>query len=176
LDSEYTQFANEQHRNWNQEHLEIPLLLRMIDIPRGARILEIGTGRGVALLPLAKRLSPSILVGLDIDPRLLADARAQGAAHLTCADARVLPWGDASFDVVIDFGTCYHIARATEALSEIARVLTIGGLYISETRVSQFVSHPVRSYGRRLPWHCVPQLVRHRSALLWQAHKRVESA
>lgn len=168
---EYRPFPNEGHRNWSQEHLEIPLLLALLRLPRGVRVLEIGTGRGVALEPFARRLSPSLLIGLDIDLTLLAEARRQASSLLLCGDARNLPWRDRSFDVVIDFGTCYHIARAADALREIARVLAPGGYYVSETRLSQFISHPVRSHGRRLPWEAVPWLVKHRSAGLWQAHQ-----
>ena len=172
METEYSGFPNEGRRNWNQEHLEIPLLLGLIDIPQGVRILEVGTGRGVALLPLARRLNPSLLVGLDIDETLLVEARLSNAAHLACGDVRRLPWRDASFDIVFDFGTCYHIARSIEAMREIVRVLTVDGMYISETKLSQFISHPVRSSGRQLPWQAVPELVPHRNALLWQAHRR----
>jgi ubiquinone/menaquinone biosynthesis C-methylase UbiE len=168
----YESFPNEGRRNWNQENLEIPLMLAALGVPRGARLLEIGSGRGVALLPFARRLTPARLTGLDIDFALLSEAPHRDGVQLICGDARSLPLRDESYDVVVDFGTCYHIARAHDALREIARVLAVGGLFLSETRLSQFLSHPVRSRGRRLPWFAVPQLRCRRNALLWQAHQR----
>ena len=35
---------------------------------------------------------------------------------------RVLPFPEASFDLVVDFGTCYHVSRRALALREITRV------------------------------------------------------
>jgi cytochrome P450 len=71
---EYRPFPNEGPRNWRQEHLEIPLMLRTLDIPRGGRVLEVGCGRGIALPALARNLKPARLVGIDIDPALLVEA------------------------------------------------------------------------------------------------------
>ena len=80
---------------------------------------------------------------------------------------RGLPFPEASFDLVVDFGTCYHVSRRAQALREIARVLAVGGRFVYETRPSQLLAHPVRSWGRRLPWDAVPELVPDRHALLW---------
>jgi hypothetical protein len=38
----------------------------------------------------------------------------------------------------------------------------------------QGLAHPVRSFGRRLPWDAVPSLVRHRSRLLWGMRRKIE--
>jgi len=87
-----------------------------------------------------------------------------------------MPFPDAAFDLVVDFGTCYHIARPETALAEISRVLTPGGLFVHETPLSQVLSHPVRSFGRRIPWRLGPSLERHRTALLWSARRRRTTA
>ena len=36
-----------------------------------------------------------------------------------------------------------------------------------ETRASQLLAHPVRSWGRLLPWDAAPELAPERHALLW---------
>ncbi len=74
---------------------------------------------------------------------------------------------------MVDFGTCYHVARREQALREIARVLAPRGLFVHETRASQLLAHPVRSFGRRLPWPALPELRPHRHALLWASRIRV---
>ncbi|MEO6525329.1 MAG: class I SAM-dependent methyltransferase [Gemmatimonadaceae bacterium] len=181
-DEEYLTFGNVESRNGLQERIEIPLLLRALRLPQRGRVLEIGCGRGVALPVLAERLHPDELTGVDIDHELIAAARGRVArtntrAELHVADVRALPFVSGSFDLVIDFGTCYHVGggptgRLT-ALNEIARVLCVGGLFVHETRVAQHLAHPVRSFGRRLPWSAVSMLAPDRSALLWMARRRI---
>ncbi|MGE5927814.1 MAG: class I SAM-dependent methyltransferase [Gemmatimonadota bacterium] len=173
-DREYRPFPNEEGRNLRQEMLEVPILVRALRLPKRVRVLEIGCGRGIALVPLARLLEPSRLAGLDVDPTSLDAARervarAGVAAELVPGDVRALPFPEASFDLVLDFGTCYHIARAAEAVSEIARVLAPGGQFVHETPLSQLLSHPVRSLGRAIPWHREPRFGRPRRALLWNA-------
>ena len=171
----YEPFPNIERRNVLQECLEVPALVRSLKLPKDARILEVGCGRGVALAPLAQLCRPRALVGLDFDDALLAVARERLAARgidadLVHGDVRALPFPDRSFDVVIDFGTCYHVADADRALNEIARVIDHGGRFVHETRVSQKLAHPVRSRGG-LPWGAAPRLTRDRTALLWAAKR-----
>ena len=172
-------FPSLWHRNVLQEMLEIPVLIRALRVPTGGSILEIGCGHGIALPVLSARLRPERLVGIDVDRNALNAAAAhlarQGvAAELYAADARALPFDAGSFDLVVDFGTCYHINDPERALREIARVLASGGLFISETLISQFLSHPLCRRDRRLPWHDAPELVLYRHAVLWKSLRRKE--
>jgi len=171
----YRPFPNVSWRNAVQGLVEVPLLVRLLGLPSGQRILEVGCGRGIALQALAKLCRPSYLVGLDIDNALLAQAReylskSHTQVELVNGDARAVPLPDESIDIVIDFGTCYHIAHPEKALSEIARVLTVGGRFVCETPVSQLLAHPTRwSFGRRLPWRAAPSLIPHRKSVLWSS-------
>ncbi|HJP57264.1 MAG TPA: class I SAM-dependent methyltransferase [Gemmatimonadales bacterium] len=174
----YRPFPDIARRNYLQRHVEIPVMVRALGLPGGGRVLEVGCGRGVGLSALARALRPALLVGLDVDPALLAEAgtrldREGVTAQLERGDVRALPFGDASFDLVIDFGTCYHIAGASAALRQIVRVLAPGGLFVSETVSSQILSHPWRTRGRRLPWSSAPELRVVRRGLLWKARRRV---
>lgn len=178
--TEYRPFPNEQGRNTRQAQLEIPALVRSLRLPTDARILEIGCGRGIALPVLDRLCSPRRLVGLDIDGELLAEAadglREHGTeAELVCGDVRRMSFADEAFDVIIDFGTLYHIAGSQTALDEIARVLAPGGTFVYETKASQFLSHPVRSRGRRLPPMATHGLRRRRWAMLWASRTKASS-
>ena len=173
----YQPFPDVARRNFLQRHLEIPLMVRALGLPRGARVLEIGCGRGVGLRALSRALRPTLLVGLDVEPAFLAEAGKRLAleglpVRLELGDVRAMPFGDASFDLVIDFGTCYHITGAAGALRQIVRVLALGGLFVSETVSSQLLSHPWRTRGRRLPWSSAPELSVVRRAILWKARRR----
>ena len=181
LPGEYRPFDNVETRNGLQALVEIPLMLRALRLPRGGRVLEIGCGRGVALPVLFDRLEPNELVGLDLDATLLGEAQARvwrtgTEATLVEGDVRDLPFESGRFDLVIDFGTCYHASDTMEgrraALSEVSRVLRDGGLFVHETRVAQRLAHPVRSFGRTLPWRDVPELAPDRSAVLWGVRRK----
>lgn len=163
-------FPEVARRNFFQTKVELPAIVGLFRPPRNARVLEVGCGRGVALPYFAKRLQPAELVGLDCDPKVLeiAQARAGGVARLVEADVREMPFDDASFDVVFDFGTFFHTPGHGQMLAEIARVLAPGGTFIGEARLSQLISHPSlyrshrdRSYG------CEPQLRQFAHRLLW---------
>ena len=174
----YETFANQEYRNFFQTRLEIPLLVRTMRIHRGLRILEIGCGRGVALPRLTELCVPSRLAALDIDPELvtLARERAQRfgiAADIRLADCRALPFDDDTFDLVIDFGTCYHIDEPERALAEVSRVLAPGGAFVHESPLAQLMAHPFRSSGRRLHFTPAMSLALERSALLWQKRRKV---
>ena len=181
LPGEYRPFDDVETRNGLQALVEIPLMLHALRLPRGGAVLEIGCGRGVALPVLFDYLEPSELVGVDIDPTLLAAAQARvwrtgTEATLVEGDVRDLPFDSGRFDMVIDFGTCYHASNTVDgrraALSEVSRVLRDGGLFVHETRVAQRLAHPVRSLGRTLPWKDVPALVSDRSAVLWEVRRK----
>jgi ubiquinone/menaquinone biosynthesis C-methylase UbiE len=171
---EYRAFPNLAHRNAIQRGLEVPALVRLLCLPRGGRLLEVGCGRGVALPALAARCTPARLVGLELDAGLAAEARRRDAvAEIVVGDVRRLPFPASSFDLVVDFGTCYHITGADRALAEIERVLVPGGLFAHETRLAQLLAHPARSLTRTLPWVAAPALVRHRHAGLWATRRRL---
>ena len=156
----------------------MPALVHSLRLPQDVRLLELGCGRGVALAALARLRRPRRLAGVDIDPEAVAQARRRLAdgrvdAEVQVADVRALPFEDGAFDVVVDFGTLFHVARAGAAVCEIARVLAPGGLLVHETRLSQLLSHPVRARGRRIPWDLEPRLRAQRWAGLWATRVRV---
>lgn len=152
-------------------------MVRLLGLPEHCRLLEIGCGTGVALPIFSQLCHPKVLVGIDIDRVLLSQAATRlrdrdVQAVLVQGDARQLPFPPGSFDVVVDFGTCYHISRPHDALREVVRVLNPGGIFATETRLGQLLSHPIRAASRRLPWAVVPELEPARHRLLWTSHRK----
>jgi SAM-dependent methyltransferase len=175
---EYRPFPRETGRDDTHGAFEVPLMISLLDIPPGRRILEIGCGVGASLPALARLARPRRLVGVDIDAEAVRQARASAAASgLACevwlADVRALPFADGAFDLVVDFGTCYHIARRAAALGEIARVLAPGGRFVEESRLNQLTSHLIRGFGQTLPWRDVPTLAKRPGTMMWTVRERL---
>ena len=114
--------------------------------PAPADVVDIGGAAGAYALWLAERRYAVHLV--DPVPRLVEEARRRSAAArrglATCrvADARSLPFGDASAALVLLLGPLYHLVDASDratALHEAARVLRPGGVLIA-AGISRFAS------------------------------------
>jgi len=100
--------------------------------PPPLRILEIGCGKGAILNHL--HLAGYQCTGIDTDPDALRDCRAahpQLSVELGSGDA--IPFGDASFDVVLSFDVFEHIRDSDKHAAEVKRVLTKTGQYLLQT-------------------------------------------
>lgn len=114
------------------------------------RILEIGCGPGANLPFLAKEAK--LLCGLDFSRTAISIANQKMARlsdldpsmiDLRCGDISALPWGDSTFDMVVDVFALYANPAATisQALREVARVLCAGGLMYSKVWSASNVDH-----------------------------------
>lgn len=101
----------------------------------GKRVLDVGCGPGNLLVALSTD-TPELLVGVDVDAIFLKAGRSQigkliepPSAHpvLLRASLPILPFADASFDLVTSFLVMPHVPDDTIALTELARVLKPGG-------------------------------------------------
>ncbi|NIR50300.1 class I SAM-dependent methyltransferase [candidate division KSB1 bacterium] len=174
VNDEYLPFKHAKWRELLHERMEVPFFVKSLRLPTCKRILQVGCGSGMTLLPLAKLCQPRRLVGIDIDEQPLEQAqkrlmRHEVRAELYQNDVRNLPFPDETFDIVLDFGTLYHINRRVKALREIRRVLINGGLFAYETPFNQLLSHPVRSFGKRIPWRMAADLKPRRAGIMWSS-------
>lgn len=94
------------------------------------RLLDLGCGRG----GLIEKLGPEVAapVGIDPDWSSLAEHRSP-LTWRTCAWADALPFKDGCFDVVMASWLLEHLADPLHVLSEVARVLTPGGHFVTLT-------------------------------------------
>jgi ubiquinone/menaquinone biosynthesis C-methylase UbiE len=116
-------------------------LRRAVEPQPGQRILEIGPGLGRHALDTARQIGVSGTIDVvDVQAPMLDDvaARARRAridnVHTTLADARELPWDDATFDTAYMVTVLGEIPERQIALRQLSRVLKPGGrLVVGET-------------------------------------------
>lgn len=113
-------------------------------------VLDLGCGTGTLTFWLHQHTPTATLVGLDIDPAVLARARRKSQDQLIywlCASAIQIPCADDSFDQVVSSLMFHHLAlpHKAAALAETYRILRPGG----RLTVLDF-GRPKSRYGRTL--------------------------
>jgi ubiquinone/menaquinone biosynthesis C-methylase UbiE len=103
----------------------------------GARVLEIGCGDGGGAAIFSRAFRPGLYHGLDVDPAMLRAASRRHRYHRATTafvrgDAERLPYGDATFDAVVNFGIIHHLPDWRRGVAELARVLRPGGTFFFE--------------------------------------------
>jgi ubiquinone/menaquinone biosynthesis C-methylase UbiE len=120
------------------QRCEIHLLKRKVQLQKGAKVLEVGCGRGAGARLILRSFQPSLLCALDLDILMVQKARAYLSADerkrvsLYVGDVFRLPFKDSVLDAVFGFGVLHHVPDWRGAAAEIARVLKIGGIYFVE--------------------------------------------
>lgn len=122
-------------------------LLRAVDPPADARVLDVATGPGYMAMGFAARCRE--VVALDLTEAPLALARRMGAERgltnlrFMAGDATHLPFADASFDVVVCCLALHHMEEPRRALREMTRVCRVGGGIAVEDMIAS--EHPARA-------------------------------
>lgn len=106
------------------------LLCEAVDVQGGEDVLDVACGNGNAALAAARRFAN--VTGCDYQPRLLEEARRRADAEgldvtFKEGDAEELPFGDASFDVVVSACGAMFAPNQEKTASELLRVCRPGG-------------------------------------------------
>jgi ubiquinone/menaquinone biosynthesis C-methylase UbiE len=97
----------------------------------GAQLLEIGCGMGSDLVQFAR--GGAHCTGIDLTPRSIEITRHRFSlfgleGNFILSDGERLPFESESFDIVYSNGVLHHTPDTAGAISEVHRVLRIGGL------------------------------------------------
>lgn len=125
------------HRNAEEASQAVTRLIAPLEIPTGARALDLCCGAGRHSLELAKGGFQVTSYDLSASLLRLAGERLRASALTTSrvrGDMRVLPFADATFELVVNFFTSFgYFEKDSEnlrVLSEVARVLAPGGWFL----------------------------------------------
>ena len=136
-----------------------------LDIPAGARVLDVGCGSGQLALMASRDGFKT--TGLDIAENLIERARERAAAerlntHFEVGDAEDIPFPDASFDVVVSLIGAMFAPRPELVARELLRVCAPGGtIAMGNWTASGFVGQMFKAIARFIAPANMP------SPLLW---------
>jgi ubiquinone/menaquinone biosynthesis C-methylase UbiE len=133
------------YEHWHRYHFVAPLAEGRVTIDAAC-----GEGYGSALL--AKHAAR--VTGIDLSTQAIALARRRygSAANLEYVEGRceALPVADASADLFVSFETLEHLQSPRALVSEVARVLRPGGVFVVSTPNKALYSDAT---GYRNPYH-----------------------
>lgn len=109
-----------------------PRVATLARIARGSRVLDVACGTGVLAREAARLAGAGAVVGLDVNPGMLAVARRiEPGIDWRTGRAEELPFDSGSFDVVVSQFGLMFFADQTRALDEMWRVLRPGGTLVT---------------------------------------------
>lgn len=130
--------------------LAVPLMLELLGLKSGERLADLGCGHGILAPPVAA--SGARYLGVDLSPRLIAEARRNHTRHgrFLVGDATGLPehklLEERSFDAASFLLSIQDINPLAEAIAEAARLLRPGG------RLGMVMLHPCFRVPRQSGW------------------------
>jgi SAM-dependent methyltransferase len=127
-----------------------------------ADALELGSGTGFFLLNLMQAGVASRGHVTDLSPGMVEAAVRNGAAlgldvDGRVADAESIPYGDASFDLVVGHAVLHHVPDVELALREVLRVLRPGGRFVFAGEPTTVGDWYARRLGR-LTWRATTKV------------------
>jgi SAM-dependent methyltransferase len=117
-------------------------LVRLAAPVPGDRVLDLGTGNGLGLVPAARAARSGFVVGVDSSPAMLRAAQRRAATAdvsnvaLVQSDVGLLGFPDGSFDVAMASSVFQFVGYAPEVLVEWRRVLRPGGRLVLSVPVA----------------------------------------
>ncbi len=99
-------------------------IIEFYNLPKKAKILDVGCGKGFLLFDILKVLPEAEVYGIDISNYAIENSKEEIKSNLIVGNANKLPFEDSYFDLVISINTlhCLEAPFLFESLKEIERV------------------------------------------------------
>ena len=122
------------------QEMKLDMMARFMELESGKRILDVGCGLGMYVSQF-RQFSDDVY-GVDIDPDKIARA-SEWLPNLRVSPAEELPFGDASFDLILLNEVIEHVDDDRRAINEAFRVLAPGGHIVvyAPNRLYPFETH-----------------------------------
>jgi len=138
----------------------LPLVPGLTDrLTRGARVLDVGCGRGLIMIRLAELYPKSRFIGMDLSEEAIGFARgaaaAKGLRNIEFVSADVSDFDETAeveaFDLVTTFDAVHDQAKPLRVLKGIHRALKGDGLYLMQdikgsSYVHNNLEHPIGTF------------------------------
>jgi ubiquinone/menaquinone biosynthesis C-methylase UbiE len=128
--AEYDALAPHYERRWSGYiAASMEETLKRVHPIKGERVLDVGCGTGMLLERIVDQYPDSEVMGVDLSPAMVAQARRRLPQRVTleAADAEALPFSTHSFDLVLSVSSFHFWPAPKDALAELRRVLRPGG-------------------------------------------------
>ncbi|WP_313996183.1 methyltransferase domain-containing protein [uncultured Paenibacillus sp.] len=143
-----------KHRDWENAAREVRNMIGFLNLPAGAKVLDVGCGMGrhaLALSALGFRVS-----GVDLSEELLREAARKDTERRVRwlrGDMRHLPFANGSFDATVNFFTSFGYFGSEEenasVLGELRRVLKPGGRFLIDFLNPAYVRRTLVPFSER---------------------------
>lgn len=136
----YAEYFEVEDRHWwflGRRRVLLSLLERFL--PEGAsrrRIVDIGCGTGTMLSHLSRF---GVTEGADGDPEAVRFCKERGYSDIQTVRLPLLPYDDASFDLVTLLDVLEHVDEDLETLESVLRVLRPGGIFLLAVPAYRFL-------------------------------------
>jgi ubiquinone/menaquinone biosynthesis C-methylase UbiE len=129
-------YFNQKAATWDEliaekDETKLERMVQSLEIKPGSVVLDVGTGTGVFLPFILRNIGHSgRVIALDIAEKMLRMARAKGLdgeIGYVQADVSSPPLSSGVFDAIVCYSSFPHFQDKAKALSEVHRLLKVGG-------------------------------------------------
>jgi SAM-dependent methyltransferase len=131
-ESRLTGTSMPDHNWWESLWPQPQQILRTMGLKRGMSVLDLGCGYGHFTIPAAQIANPALVIGVDIDTPILAEAKKAAAGNWNCLwlNHDLLALSNimvSKFDYVMMHSTFHGLPNSIEFVQAVIKLLNPGG-------------------------------------------------